>query len=141
MDVTPTLHFAGQCEEAIRVYREAFGLHVNFLLRYSDADARDWATPLTAEQRGLVYHCEAMIGARRLMLADEMEPANALSSAIFLTITFDIAEEVRKAFDVLVKEGGRVFYPLHSTTYSSCCGSVVDRFGVRWGLMTEQTER
>lgn len=34
-----------------------------------------------------------------------------------------------------------VIHPMKSTTYSSCFVSLVDRFGMRRELMTEQTER
>jgi len=76
MVVTPTLNFAGECEDAIRLYEKAF----------------------------------------------------------------DTKEEVERAFAVLA-DGGEALVPLRRTTYSSCVGNVIDRFGVRWGLLTEQTER
>ena len=43
----------------------------------------------------------------------------------------------KNAYNVL-KDGGIVIYPLRKTTYSSCMGSLIDKFGFRWGLMTEQ---
>ena len=49
-------------------------------------------------------------------------------------------EEVMQAYDVL-KEDCTIIYPVHSTTYSSCTVSLIDKFGFRWVLMTEQTER
>lgn len=45
-----------------------------------------------------------------------------------------------RAYEVL-KEGCTIIYPVGSTTYSSCRVVLVDKFGFRWGLMTEQTER
>ena len=48
-------------------------------------------------------------------------------------------EEVLAAFEVL-EDGGEVIYPPHSTTYSSCTTNVIDRFGFRWVIMTEQSE-
>lgn len=72
------------------------------------------------------------------MLADDLALARP-GDGVSLTLTFDSAPQVRRAFDALADDG-RVVHPLHSTTCSSCQGVVVDRFGVRWGLMTEQTE-
>lgn len=59
---------------------------------------------------------------------------------MFLTITFEDAESVKRAYEVL-KEGSTIIYPMVSTTYSSCFVSLIDKFGVRWGLMTEQTDK
>jgi uncharacterized glyoxalase superfamily protein PhnB len=52
---------------------------------------------------------------------------------------FDTKEDVEKAFNVL-KDGGEILIPLRKTTYSSCGGTLIDKYGIRWGLMTEQTE-
>jgi PhnB protein len=70
------------------------------------------------------------------MMADELNLIKNDIPSIFLTITFSTMDEVKKAFHILSKEG-TIFYPLQSTTYSSCVGTVIDKFGYRWGLMTE----
>ena len=139
MIVTPVLHFQGQCEEAMVLYGQAFGFKTAFFLRYRDADARDWNVTMTEEQRNGIYHAEGHIGDQRFMMADEFDQPFLPGTANFLTLTFDTAEEVRHAFHLLEAEG-TVIYPLRSTTYSSCMGTVKDKFGFRWGLMTEQTE-
>lgn len=140
MIVTPTLHFNGQCEEALGLYQKAFGLRTRYILHYSDADPRDWNNSLTTEQQGYIYHSEAYIGGQRFMLADEIEHDVPKSTSLFLTITFETAGQVKKAYEVLT-DGGSIIHPLRSTTYSSCMASVVDKFGFRWGLMTEQTDK
>jgi len=53
---------------------------------------------------------------------------------------FETKEEVEHAFNILA-EDGNILIPLRRTTYSSCVGTLIDKFGIRWGLMTEQTER
>lgn len=140
MNVTPTLHFSGQCEEAIGLYQKAFDLRTSYILHYSDADPRDWNVSLTPEQQAYVYHSEAYIGGQRFMLSDEIGLDPPKSTSLFLTVTFETADQVQQAYEVLAN-GGSVIHPLRSTTYSSCMASVVDKFGFRWGLMTEQTER
>jgi PhnB protein len=140
MIITPVLHFYGQCEEAVELYGKAFNCKLDILLRYSDADKRDWDVAMTEEQKNYIYHSEFYIGSQRFMMADELEGEQTKVTTIFMTITFDTAEEVKKAYDVLEAEG-TVIYPFHSTTYCSCMGSLIDKFGFRWSLMTEQTER
>lgn len=137
MIITPTLHFGGKCEEAIALYQKAFNCKVDFILHYSDANSQDWNIELSEEQKNYVYHSEIHIGEQRIMMADEFTMENKACTSLFLTVAFDTADEVEQAFNIL-KDGGIVIYPLHKTTYSSCMGSLIDKFGFRWGLMTEQ---
>lgn len=138
--VIPTFNFHGQCEEAINLYKKAFNAKVDCMFRYSDADKRDWDTPLPAEQANYIYHAEMHIADQRIMLSDIIEFELVKSTSLFLNVVFDTADEVKKAYEVL-KEGSTIVYPMKSTTYSSCFVSIIDRFGIRWVLMTEQTER
>ena len=73
-------------------------------------------------------------------MCDNLDVPFQKSTALSLVITFDTKEEVIKAYDVM-QEGSETIYPMHSTTYSSCEVALIDRFGFRWGLMTEQPER
>lgn len=134
--ITPVLHHNGHCGEAIELYKRAFGASVSVLVRYSDADTRDYDEKLIEKRQDMIYHSELMIGNQRIMMADEFDIEYIVGTASFLTVTFDTDDEVRKAYEVLT-EDGTVIYPLRSTTYSSCMASVVDKFGFRWGLMTE----
>ena len=138
--VTPSINLAGQCEEAMALYERAFGATTKFIIRYSDADKRDWNRPLTDDQKKMVYHAEMFIGTQRIMFADIIEFDLAKGTSVFLTVTFEDAESVKRAYEAL-KKGSTIVYPMVSTTYSSCFVSLIDKFGVRWALMTEQTEK
>lgn len=138
--LTPTIHFQGKCREALKLYAQAFDLRVDFALRYRDAKKEDWDVDLSEEEKEYVYHAEGYIGGQRLMFADDLAGKPPQGCPPFLTVTFDTATEVERAYEAL-REGATILVPMHSTTYSSCMGSLIDRFGVRWGLMTEQTER
>ena len=137
--VTPCINLAGQCEEAMALYERAFGAITKFIIRYSDADKRDWDRPLTDDQKKMVYHAEMLIGTRRIMFADIIEFDLSTGTSLFLTLTFEDAASVERAYEVL-KEGSTIVYPMASTTYSSCFVSLIDKFGIRWALMTEQTD-
>lgn len=139
MLITPNFHFTGECEQAIRFYETAFGAVTKTLLRYSDADPRDVdANANTTDS--LVYHAEMWIGDQRIFLCDTTENEAPKGNSMSLVVTFDDADSVKRAYDVL-SIGGRIIRPMVNTTYSSCFVSLVDRFGMRWELMTEQTER
>lgn len=138
--ITPNFHFNGKCEQAIRLYEQAFNAKVACLLRYSDARPEDYDKKLTDEQLNYVYHAELYIGDQRIMMADIMDIDLNPSCALSLTVTMETKADVVKAFEAL-KDGSKVIYPLHSTTYSSATCSLIDKFGFRWVIMTEQTER
>jgi len=74
------------------------------------------------------------------MMFDNLDVEFRKITALSLTVTFDTKEEVKQAYQILC-EGSETIYPMKSTSYSSCFVVFVDRFGFRWGLMTEQTER
>lgn len=137
--VTPNFNFAGCCEEAMTLYKRAFDAEIGCLLRYSDANKADWDKKLTPEQERYIYHAELVFGNVRLMMCDNLDVEFRTSTALSLTMTFDTKEEVQKAYEVL-RDGSETIYPMHSASYSSCIVSFIDRFGFRWGLMTEQTE-
>lgn len=138
--ITPNFNFAGRCEEALSLYQKAFGAEALSLLRYEDARKEDFNQALTPEEAKYIYHAELMVGGQRIMMCDNMDVPFQTSYALSLTVTFDTKEEVQRAFDVL-KEDAKIIYPMQRTTYSSCMVVFIDRFGFRWGLMTEQTER
>lgn len=140
VNVTPSFNLKGQCEEAIALYEKAFGATTKLILRYSDADERDWNFPLTDEQKNLIYHAEMLIGNQRVFFSDIMEFDLSKGISLFLAIIFEDAESVKRAYEIL-EDGSTIIYPMKSTTYSSCFVSLVDKFGFRWVLMTEQTGR
>ena len=140
MAVVPNFHFGGKCKEAIDLYKKAFGAETLCMLLYRDAKTEDYDKPLTDEQKNCVYHAEILIGEQRIMMADNIDMPFAPSTSLFLTMTMDTKEDVMRAFNVL-KDGCQIIHPPHSTTYSSCTVNLIDKFGFRWVIMTEQTER
>lgn len=134
--ITPNFNFAGQCGEAIELYRKAFNAEIGCLMRYGDANAQDMSEAWAGTEKSWIYHAELLFGGQRIMLADhadlKFEPGLSLS----LVVTLDTKADVMRAFEIL-SEGGSVIYPPHSTTYCPCTTNVVDRFGFRWCLMAE----
>ena len=138
--ITPNFNFNGKCEQAIRLYEKAFNAKVECLIRYGDAHWENYDEKLTAEQMNYIYHAEIYIENQRIMMSDNIDIDFQPSKALSLTVTMETKEDVIKAFNML-KDGGEIIYSIHSTAYSSCFCSLVDKFGFRWVIMTEQTER
>ena len=90
--------------------------------------------------RDLVYHSEMTIGGRRIILSDEVGEKTEQGNPLSLVVTFETAGEVKKAYEIL-SQGAQIVHAMQSTSYSSCFVSLIDQYGIRWELMTEQTER
>lgn len=140
MIITPNFNFNGQCEEALLLYQKAFHGTIGCMLRYSDANPKDWTRPLSQEEAQKIYHSELWIGIQRMMMCDNLEVPFQTSLSLSLVVTVDTKDEVAAAYEIL-KEGCTLIYPMRQTTYSSCEVVLIDKFGFRWGIMTEQTER
>lgn len=140
MKITPTLNFGGSCREAIRMYERAFGGRITCLITYRDANDPAYMPLLREDQKDYVYHAELVLGDQRIIMSDHVDIEFQTCYSNFLTIMYDTKEEVQKAYEIM-KEGSKTIYPMEATPYSSCRVVFVDRFGIRWGIMTEQTER
>jgi PhnB protein len=138
--ITPNFNLTGRCEEAMLLYQKAFDAKIGCMLRYSEANKEDFSRELSQEEKNFIYHAELFFGNQRIMMCDNIDVPFATSLSLSLTVTFDTKEEVKRAYDVL-KENSTAIYPMQSTAYSSCMVVFIDKFGFRWGLMTEQTER
>ena len=140
MKVTPTLNFGGTCREAIQTYAKDFAGKITCLITYREANDPAYMPMLSEAQKDHVYHAELMLGDQRIIMCDHTDLALPVCYTNFLTVMVDTKEEVQQAYDVL-KEGSQTIYPMEATPFSSCRVVFVDRFGIRWGIMTEQTER
>jgi PhnB protein len=140
MKITPTLNFGGQCREAIHLYARAFQGHIACLISYRDANDPAYMPLLTEEQKDWVYHAELILDGHRIIMSDHADIEFQTCYSNFLTIIYDTKEEVQAAY-ALMQDGSTTIYPMEATPYSSCRVVFVDKFGIRWGIMTEQTER
>lgn len=111
--------------EAARVYCRAFGAEVSFEIKNEDKTA--------------YAHCELSVnGEPILALAEAAEPydVGVIHQMKWQTMTFNAFElgsedAVKNALEVL-SEGGVVLEDIHELPWSSCCATVMDRFGVCW---------
>lgn len=136
MEITPTLNFGGNCREALEMYAKAFGGKINFIITYREADDPAYNPLLKENQLDYIYHAELLIGSQRIIMSDHVDIEFTTCYSNFLTIMFDTKEEVQKAYDIM-KADSKTIYPMEATQYSACRVVFVDKFGIRWGLMTE----
>ena len=136
LKVTPNFHFRGDGKQAIELYKRAFGAEVKVLLCNSDANLED-CVAVDEKQKDLVYHADIYIGEQRIILTDDPEAPLPNTNPLSLLVTFESAEEMKIAYEMMADDA-TIVYPLQSTTFSSCFVSLVDKFGMRWELMIEE---
>lgn len=136
MRITPNFHFGGDCLKAIELYKKAFDIEVISLLKYKDANPIDFKSD--EDKKDYIYHAELLLGGNRVIMFDDLSMVGHLTgNSISLVITFDTGDEVINAYEVL-KDNAVIINPIQSTTYSSCMVSLIDKYGMRWELMTEK---
>ena len=140
MKITPTLNFGGTCREAIHLYEKAFYGKIACLITYREANDPAYMPLLDDEQKEYIYHAELLLGDQRIIMSDHVDIEFSVCYSNFLTIMYDTKEEVQHAYEIM-REGSTTIYKMEATPYSSCRVVFVDKFGIRWGIMTEQTDR
>jgi PhnB protein len=126
----PTIHFNGNCDEAISFYKEVFGAEVKEINYAKDAPPDSGMDDCPPH---FVMHSEVYICGTNFSLTDGAKSPPAIGNFSYL-IVYDTPEEVTATFNKLAV-GGEVEEPLATTFWSPLYGSVVDRFGVNWQVM------
>lgn len=113
-------------------------------------EAKEWyckafgaeATLEIKNEAGTEYeHCELSVnGEPFLALSEAKNPCDIafVHKMKWETMTFNAFEMgseeiVRNAFDVL-SDGGAVLEPIHEVPWSTCCATVIDKYGVCWWI-------
>jgi len=134
MDVTPYLHFDGNCEEAINFYVSALNGSIESLNRYGGSPLEAMAGETHKDK---IMHATVVAGGVKLMASDavpghERGPGNA---KVTLSLqSADVAEAV-KTFEALAA-GGDVTMPLQEVFWGGRFGMLTDRFGIGWMMST-----
>jgi len=128
--ITPCIHFQGNCDEAIRFYKETLGAEVKAVFYAKDAPPNNGMESLPPN---FIMHSEILICGTNFSLTDGSESPITGEHISFL-ITYDTTEEVTAAFEKLAV-GGKVVEPLEIVFYSELYGYVIDKFGVNWQVM------
>jgi len=129
----PSIHFNGNCNEAIAFYKEALGAEVKEINYVKDAPPDSGMDELPPN---FVMHSEVVICGTMFSLTDGAQAPPTVGNFSFM-INYDTEEEVTTIFNKLAV-GGEIETPLNNTFWSSLYGSVIDCFGINWQIMVTQ---
>jgi len=127
------LSFNGNCRQAYEFYAEIFAAEKGDLSTYGEAPPSEgYETP--EETKDLILHGEMIIHGTKVMFSDTFPGSPfAIGNNVTLALVLSDADAVKDAYHKL-REGGEVLMDLQETFWSKCYGSLVDKFGVTWGL-------
>lgn len=126
------LGFNGNCEDALRFYKDSIGGDYN-IMRFSDTPP-DAGHPTPQGYENKVMHARFESDGFFFMASDGM-PGSQVKSGDQVSLNLDFTDmpEQEKVFNKL-SEGGKVLQPLQDTFWGAKFGMLVDRFGITWML-------
>lgn len=133
--VIPYLFFDGNCKEAMTFYAQVFDGKLEVLTM---ADAPPSDHPIPEEMKSHVMYSCVTTGDFMLRASDRMGGSDVSGppTGIDMSLDFATVEETRAMFAELSK-GGHVVSAPQATFFSPCFGTLKDKFGVSWMLVTE----
>ena len=131
--ITPSIHFQGNCDEAISFYKEVLGAEVKAINYAKDAPPD---SGMEGFPPNFVMYSEVVIFNMTFTLSDGGETPIPYGN-FSIMITYKTADEVKTIFGKLA-EGGNATEPLSETFWAGLFGEVIDRFGVTWQVMIGQ---
>ncbi len=109
--------------EIVEFYKKVFGLELGFHAKFLDGEYQEQYQHATLPKDGKkVFDVVTLT-----------HDVDAEKQIISFGVYFDNEAEVREAF-ILLSEGGIVKEPIGSVPWSSCCASVIDKFGITWWI-------
>ena len=128
----PTIGFCGNCDEAITYYKEVIGAEVKTISHFRDAppnSGMDMSLPPS-----FVMHSEVLMFGTLIIMTDGANKRMTDENFRF-TLFLGSAEEVTSVFNRLA-DGGRIIDALAPQFWASLNGTVEDRFGIHWNILT-----
>lgn len=134
MQLNPYLNFNGECEAAFRFYEQCLGGKMIFMMTHGESPMAEQVTP---EWRNKIIHATLTVGDRVLMGSDAPPEHYEKPKGFSVSLSVENPQEAERIFNALA-EKGRVQMPLQKTFWSTCFGTLVDRFGIPWMVSCEQ---
>ena len=135
MKVIPYISFKGNCEAAVSFYQSILGGELN-IIRFKDLpeeESGDYSVSKEWEEK--IMHCLLSLDNGALIYFgdtwENTELITGTNSAIHLNV--DSEKEVYKFVEQLSKEG-EVTMEADKVFWGSVYGSVIDKFGIQWGI-------
>ncbi|MCL2168760.1 MAG: VOC family protein [Defluviitaleaceae bacterium] len=130
-----TIHFNGNCDDAIGFYKGAVGARVKVINYAKDAPPEFAAENPEMPPNFVMYSEISMFGTFVVMSDGATEPLSVTEGNFNLMVTVETPEEVQELFDKL-KTGGKASVPPAPQFWATMYAVVTDKFGLTWQITT-----
>ncbi len=134
MQLSPHLHFKGQCEAAFRFYEKCLGGKIAMMVTHEGTPMADQVPP---DWRKKIIHARMTVGDSVLMGCDAPPDRYEEPKGFSVTLNVDKPAEAERIFNALA-DNGTVGMPLQETFWAHRFGMLVDRFGTPWMINCEK---
>jgi len=128
MQLSPHLHFNGQCETAFTYYAQHLGGVIATMMTYA---ATPGAQQVPPEWRNKIMHATLTLGDKVLMGCDAPPDRYDTPKGFSVVLGIKEPEEAERVFKAL-SDGGTAKMALQETFWAVRFGMLVDRFGIPW---------
>jgi PhnB protein len=129
--LTPYFMTNGNAKEMIQFYEKVLGATVSSTQTYGEMPM-----PFSDELKDCVAHAIVKVGETDLMFSDSPWKPSHTGDHLTLCISTNSVEKSKYFFEAL-QQDGNVINPLEETPFSPAFGSVRDKFGVTFTIVTE----
>jgi PhnB protein len=128
MQISPYLHFNGNCQEAFQFYERVLGGKIEALIPHAGTPAEAHVPP---EWKDKIMHARLNTQGQALMASDT--PPGRYNKPQGFSVTLDIKDiaEAERIYAALA-ENGNVTMPLQQTFWAARFAMFFDRFGIPW---------
>lgn len=134
MQVTPYLHYDGNCEAAFKFYEKELGGKIETLMRYADAPPD---VPTTPESKNKVMHAQLSLDGGVLLGSDSPPQHHQKPQGFSVTLTVNDPADAERKFNALCK-GGNTYMAFAKTFFAKGFGMGTDQFGIPWMVISPQ---
>ncbi|RDI39110.1 VOC family protein [Falsibacillus pallidus] len=128
--IKPYLMFDRSCEEAFKLYEEAFGGEIIEFQKYGDMPPNP-NFPVAEEDKSLVLHAQLKLAENGYIMGSDSQREQTSGDNFAISVELNSEEKALHAWNLL-KEEGHVHMDLQATFFAKLHGSVKDKYGHTW---------
>ncbi|MEK3900075.1 MULTISPECIES: VOC family protein [unclassified Paenibacillus] len=136
MSAIAYLNFDGNTEQVIEFYSEALSATEVKKVRFGDIP-QDPNYPMPENELNMIMESSIEFAGGKIMMSDILPSMKAVTGElvkgnnILISLVIEDKQKLEQYFNGL-SLGGQVTMPLTNYPWSSCFGTLIDKFGVNW---------
>lgn len=136
MKAIPYISFNGKCEEAVTFYQSIIGGTIS-IMKYNDLPASE-EMPVSNTWQDKIMHSTLTFEDGNVIYFSDTWEQSPVKFGNYSTIHL-VVTSAKDVYDFVEKlaEGGEITMPADRTFWNSVYGSLVDKFGISWGIEFE----